>query len=364
MYNIQRNTDMLVSQEQILSDIEKSRNTLQTDKLDMSFGEIMNMYEREEIIINPDFQRLYRWSDYQKTRFIESIIIGIPIPPIFVAEDSQGKWEVVDGLQRLSTIFSFFGILRNLDNCNNWVLGAGDLIQSLDGFKCEDLPMKIQLNIKRSSCRIEIIKWNSEYDLRFELFNRLNTGGSPLTNQEIRNSLYRSISSKFNDFLKELANYPNFISTVDIPNEKVKQLYLEELVLRFMSLYQNRNNVNKSIALHMTDFMKVSVQNKHFNYDLYRTIFKRTFDILQQLGKNIFCSKNHEFSTAIFDTTTIGIAENIHLYANAKPSIIKKKIEEIKSDDVYQKMVRSGGNNSIQRVRKRLEFANTIFGTL
>lgn len=100
---------MTVTQEKILSDIENSRNTLQTDKLDMSFGEIMNMYERDEIIINPDFQRLYRWTDYQKTRFIESVIIGIPIPPIFVAENSQGRWEVVDGLQRLSTIFSFSG---------------------------------------------------------------------------------------------------------------------------------------------------------------------------------------------------------------------------------------------------------------
>ena len=141
---------MTVTQDIILSDIGNSRNTLQTDKLDMSFGEIMNMYERDEIIINPDFQRLYRWTDYQKTRFIESVIIGIPIPPIFVAEDSQGRWEVVDGLQRLSTIFSFFGVLKNMPEKNNWILGAGDMIQTLDGFTCDTLPLKIQLNIKRS----------------------------------------------------------------------------------------------------------------------------------------------------------------------------------------------------------------------
>lgn len=354
----------MVTQEKLLSDIEKSRNTLQTDKLDMSFGEIMNMYEREEIIINPDFQRLYRWSDYQKTRFIESVIIGIPVPPIFVAEDASGKWEVVDGLQRLSTVFSFFGILRNLDSYNNWVLGAGDLIQSLDGFRCAELPLKIQLNIKRASCRIEIIKWNSEYDLRFELFNRLNTGGSPLTNQEIRNSLYRSISSKFNDFLKELASYPKFISVVNISEERIKQLYLEELVLRFMSLYNNRKGVKMSIALHMTSFMREAVQNDEFDYDKYRDIFRKTFDVLSRLGKNLFCSKNDEFSTAIYDTTTIGIAENIKLYEKAEPDIIKKKIEQVKSNDIYQKMVRSGGNNSIQRVKKRLEFAKSIFGDL
>ncbi len=355
---------MPVSQEQILSDIDKSRNTLQTDKLDMSFGEIMNMYLRDEIIINPVFQRLYRWTDYQKTRFIESVIIGIPIPPIFVAEDSSGRWEVVDGLQRLSTIFSFFGILKGMPEANNWILGAGDLIQSLDGFSCETLPLKIQLNIKRASFRIEIIKWNSDYDLRFELFNRLNTGGTPLTNQEIRNSLYRSISSKFNDFLKELARYPNFISVVDIPKEKVDQLYLEELVLRFMSLYRNRSNVKKSIALHMTDFMKDSVVNENFKYEQYSQIFKKTFDILHSVGTGIFNSKNKEFSTAVYDTTTIGIAENIHLYSAKKPIVIREKINEVKSDEIYQKMVRSGGNNSIQRVKKRLEFANTIFGKI
>lgn len=355
---------MAVSQEKILSDIENSRNTLQTDKLDMSFGEIMNMYERDEIIINPDFQRLYRWTDYQKTRFIESVIIGIPIPPIFVAEDSQGRWEVVDGLQRLSTIFSFFGILKNMPEKNNWILGAGDMIQTLDGFTCDTLPLKIQLNIKRSSFRIEIIKWNSQYDLRFELFNRLNTGGTPLTNQEIRNSLYRSISSKFNDYLKELSAYQNFVDVVDIPKEKIDQLYLEELVLRFMSLYRNRQHVSKSIALHMTDFMKQCVEDDNFKYDQYSQIFKKTFDILRSVGTGIFNSSNKEFSTAIYDTTTIGIAENIHLYSEKKPIVIKEKINEVKSDEVYQKMVRSGGNNSVQRVKKRLEFANSIFGKI
>lgn len=355
---------MTVTQDIILSDIGNSRNTLQTDKLDMSFGEIMNMYERDEIIINPDFQRLYRWTDYQKTRFIESVIIGIPIPPIFVAEDSQGRWEVVDGLQRLSTIFSFFGVLKNMPEKNNWILGAGDMIQTLDGFTCDTLPLKIQLNIKRSSFRIEIIKWNSQYDLRFELFNRLNTGGTPLTNQEIRNSLYRSVSSKFNDYLKELSAYQNFVDVVDIPKEKIDQLYLEELVLRFMSLYRNRQHVNKSIALHMTDFMKQCVENDNFKYDQYSQIFKKTFDILRGVGTGIFNSAKREFSTAIYDTTTIGIAENIHLYSEKKPKVIKDKINQVKSDQVYQKMVRSGGNNSVQRVKKRLEFANSIFGKI
>ena len=243
-------------------------------------------------------------------------------------------------------------------------LGAGDMIQSLDGYNVDTLPLKIQLNIKRAVCRVEIIKWNSEYDLRFELFNRLNTGGSPLSNQEIRNSLFRSISSSFNDFLKEMSANKDFINSVHVPDEKVKQLYLEELVLRFMSLYQNRKNVKKSIAQHMTDFMKEAVSNPYFNYKKYHDVFGKTFEILKPLGTGAFNSKNGTFSTAIFDTMVIGIAENIHLYSNVKPKVLIDKLAEVKSDSVYQAMTRSGGNNSVERVKKRLEFAKTIFGTI
>ncbi len=351
------------SEKELMIAIDSSRNTLQTDKLDMSFGEIMNMYENEEIIINPDFQRFYRWSSYQKTRFIESIIIGIPVPPIFVAENDSGRWEVVDGLQRLSTLFSFFGILKHIDeSVNNWKLGRGDLIPELEGFDFRTLPLKIRLNIKRAAFRIEIIKWNSDYDLRFELFNRLNTGGSPLTNQEIRNSLYRSVSAKFNDFLAELAQDTNFLKTVNITDERVKQLYLQELVLRFLSLYNRTHEVKKSIAQHMTDFMKDASGNPKFDYALYSKVFSQTFDILSKVGEGIFQSKNKEFSTAIYDTTTIGIAENLHFYRDIKGSDIKNRIDKLKQDEFYQKITRSGGNNSVQRVKKRLEFAKEVFG--
>ena len=84
--------------------IKDLRNNLTTDRLDMSYGEIINMYQSGDLIISPEFQRLFRWKNFQKTRFIESILLGIPIPPIFVAEDKEGKWELVDGLQRLSTV--------------------------------------------------------------------------------------------------------------------------------------------------------------------------------------------------------------------------------------------------------------------
>ncbi len=96
-------------------EIVDARNEIRTDKLDISFGEIANLYENKELIITPEYQRLFRWQSTQKSRFIESILLGIPTPAIFVAEDESGVWELVDGLQRVSTVLEFMGLLKNAD---------------------------------------------------------------------------------------------------------------------------------------------------------------------------------------------------------------------------------------------------------
>lgn len=246
-------------EEEILS----QKNSLSTDRLDMSFGEIISMYQRNEIVIDPDFQRLFRWSDEQKTNFVESVILGIPIPPIFVAEDEDGRWELVDGLQRISSLLSFFGELRSLPDKNNWTMCEGGLVKSLVGISLDSLPTKFALNIKRSTCRVEIIRWNSDYDMRYELFNRLNTGGTELTAQEIRNCVFRGISSKFNDFMKRISSDPVLVEMIGASDKQVEELYLEEMVLRFSSQYGKKGEqIEHDLHNHMTEFMKATVKEK------------------------------------------------------------------------------------------------------
>ena len=96
-----------------LSDeIQSARKKIVTDGYEMSLGEVINIYKDKELQIDPVFQRLFRWDDERKTRFIESIILGIPFPPIFVYQSDSGVWELIDGLQRLSTILQLTGDLR------------------------------------------------------------------------------------------------------------------------------------------------------------------------------------------------------------------------------------------------------------
>ncbi|QYX32317.1 DUF262 domain-containing protein [Sphaerospermopsis torques-reginae] len=355
--------------EKLTIQIEEQRNLLHTDRLDVSFGEIMGMYERKEIVIKPAFQRYFRWDIEQRTRFIESILLGIPIPPIFVAEDSEGVWELVDGLQRISTVLSFFGVLKSEDEGirknNNWMLTAGEKVESLEGFTYETIPNKFRLNLKRANCRVEILRTNSNYDMRFELFNRLNTGGSPLTTQEIRNCIYRDISPKFNDFLKELAANQDFRTLIDLSNEQYEQLYDEELALRFISLYKNLKKVRTSISQHMTKFMKDALEDEHFDYEGYRKIFTQVFALLQPLGRKIFRQNDGNFATALYDVITIGVAENYDYYKSQPSDVILNKInKEVRTDTILIKFSRRGGNNQKDRIINRLTEAKRIFGNI
>ena len=94
-------------------EIDQKRREIRTDGYAMSIGEWINLYEKGELDIHPEFQRFYRWSEIQKTNLIESILLGIPIPPIFVSQRKDGIWDVVDGVQRLSTIFQLLNGLIN-----------------------------------------------------------------------------------------------------------------------------------------------------------------------------------------------------------------------------------------------------------
>ncbi len=348
-----------IKSEELEKEIKAQKELLSTDKLDFSFGEIINMYERDELIIKPAFQRYFRWDEEQRTRFIESLLLGIPTPPIFVAENDTGVWELVDGLQRVSTVVSFFGYLKgdeSIRNKNYWKLNEGTRLKSLAGFDVNSIPNKFRLYLKRTFCRVEILHWNNNYDMRFELFNRLNTGSLPLSAQEIRNCIYRDISPKFNEFLQTLVKNEHFSKLTALNEEQKERLYDEELVLRFMSLFRQKENIKEGLAQHMSNFMKKSLENEAFDYAFYKEIFNNVFHLLAPLGKEIFRNKQNRFTPTLYDIITIGIAENYDSYSQQNSEAILKKIKTIS----YQE---STGESQKARIIKRLEEATRVFGS-
>ncbi len=96
----------------LVQTLDKVRKDVKTESYSMSIGELIGMYEKDEIILKPEYQRYFRWTHEQKSKLIESVLIGLPLPSFFMAQDEKGSWEVVDGMQRLSTIFDFTGVLK------------------------------------------------------------------------------------------------------------------------------------------------------------------------------------------------------------------------------------------------------------
>lgn len=339
----------------------EARNTLTADRLDMSFGELINMYDSGELIIDPEFQRYFRWEIDQRTRFIESILCGIPVPSLFMAEDKEGKWEVVDGLQRLSTILSFFGKLQGKKSSeNNWQMGPGDIVEELEGKTVNDLPLKFQLNIKRSPVRIEVVKWDSQYDMRYELFNRLNTGGSPLTDQEVRNCIFRGTGNDLSNEIHNLASNQILVSLVSPTERQRAGLYLDELVLRFYALVWSQDPRN-NLGEHLTEYMRAASE-KHELYQGMKELFLKTLEVLAgtKIDK-VFQGANHQFSPSKYDGIMIGIAENIE-QCSKDSAFVAERIQKLDVDAQF-KAATGVGSNYKERVKKRIERAKVIFGS-
>lgn len=360
--------------------ISDERQHIATDRMDFSIGELVNMYEQQELIIHPEYQRLFRWTDTQKTALIESILLGIPIPPIFVAEDENGVWEVVDGLQRLSTLVSFFGKLKpenvktisddenddendddEIVNTNNkWCLEKGDILKSLEGFNVDTLPLKYVLNIKRASLRVEILRGQSRVTMKYELFKRLNSNGTKLTAQEIRNAIYRGIDSSVNKLVEKLSKNTAFVELTTLTKQKKKELYDQELVLRFMAFYDKDTEINNNTAKILDDFMERSVNDSQFDCSMYENIFNKTIILLEELNDTfVFKNANNAFVPAYFEAIMLGVANNIEAYSN-DTVLLSNKIKELKESQEFKQYMGSA-SNSKKRIERRLEIALSIF---
>ena len=295
---------MLLDNLELDEEIKKVRKKYKSDRIDISFGELVNLYKEDELIIRPEYQRYYRWKDEQKTAFIESLIIGIPIPPIFVFEKSDGKWELIDGLQRVTTIISFLGELKkeNLIELthnetkiiNKWQLIKTDFISSWENTSYKDLEPKYQRNLKRATCRVEILKSENEEseNIKYELFKRLNSGGSKLTPQEIRNAIYRS-DNGFNKLLEKILTNKKFKKLVNFTEKEKSEFYDQEVILRVFAYSQyTSENIKNKMELHLDNFMK-EISNKDRNtIEKYEKDIITTIDLLDKLEiKNLFQRK-------------------------------------------------------------------------
>ncbi len=234
----------------LADEIANAQRFVRTDAYQMSIGEIVSMYDNMEIIIDPEFQRLFRWEIGQKSKLIESLLLGIPIPSIFVFEKDNGKWELVDGLQRVSTILEFMGRLRSPDghlqqpsileatkylpSLHNAVWELSEAIPDVQLSDQAALEKAHQLAIRRARIGVEILKRPSDDQTKFELFQRLNAGGTQANPQELRNCVMLMVNGQYFRDVKAAAERPSFNTVTGINEDQIEKQRHMEFAVRFL----------------------------------------------------------------------------------------------------------------------------------
>ncbi len=315
----------------LVDQINKKRKEIKTDGYPVSIGEWVSMYENNELDIHPEFQRFYRWTEGQKTSLIESILLGIPLPAIFVSQRADGVWDVIDGLQRLSTIFQFIGILKdsNGQSLKPLVLQRTKYLPALEGIQWNNekdpnksLIKDLQLVIKRSKISASIVLKESDETAKYDLFQRLNTGGSELSPQEVRNCLLLMTNKPLFDWLKKLPLNESFISTTALSDRPLEEAYDVELALRFILLAQIPEIEIKSVGdvgSYLTEKMINIAQDKKYLKVSAKDLFDKTFVLLDEVlmddsFKRFNNKKNrHEggFLLSLYEVIALGVAYNI-----------------------------------------------------
>lgn len=332
-----------------------------TDGYPMSIGEIINLYENDELIINPNFQRFFRWTKAQKSRLIESILLGIPTPAIFVYQREDGVWELVDGLQRISTILEFAGKLKGSDGkeLEALILGGTKLLPGLEGITWDDdeenplaLPKMLQLAFKRSKMKVEIIQKESDANAKFEVFQRLNTGGTFLSEQEVRNCLLIMLNQPAFMWLEEISQLPEFENCLTLTDRAISERYDMELALKYLSLCKSELG-NKDISDFLTDNIDtLFVQNNIANEE-EKSKFKKLFSILNKATGELSFRRfdngkfQGRFLDSAFEPITIGLNHNLDSYnENDQKDIdlVAKKIQDLWSNPIMLSNVGSGSN--------------------
>ena len=352
--------------EKLKKEIKENQKTISTTEYRMSIGELIHLYKDEEIVINSEFQRLFRWSQHQKSRLIESILIGIPVPSIFFQQRENGIWEVIDGLQRISTILEFVGELKsnNINNQNESIkdgLLRTTLLPSLGGVTYKELDKEIQLVFKRYAINLVILKRESDQDTKYELFDRLNSGGSSLTDQEIRQAIYRHTKRSVLEMIENLAeNNQEFKDLINLSDIKQNLAYDRELVLRFFA-YKNASEkfqeYGNNVKPFLDKYLLEDLDNRCVND--YRKEFESFFQFLNSLNNEKVFSLTKGFSIAKYEAIIIGLANSTENLKkdNETRTAISKKIDEISTQPWFGSIT-SGSSNASKRLKGFLENDN------
>lgn len=319
---------------------------------DMPVDGIVDRLKREDIFI-PPFQREFVWTHTQASRFIESLLIGLPVPGIFMfKEPDSRKLMVVDGQQRLRTLQCFHdGILRGREFS---LLGVSE---EFSGKTYRSLADEDRRDLDDSILHATIFQQDHPGDDRssiYSIFERLNTGGIPLQPQEIRACVYRG---KLNELLSRLAENQHWKRVYGPASVRKKD---EEIILRFFALYYSLEEYERPMKKFLNDFME---NHRDLDDDLsaqFRSRFEGTIATVAEVLESGALRPERNLNVSVADAVLVGLAHRLDHGPIQDPDALRtaheRLLETLRREELY-----TSGTTSKERVRKRIELARTEY---
>ena len=327
-----------------------------------SCADLLRMHKEGQLEIQPEFQRDIVWSPTMQTRLIDSLVKQLPIPSLCISLDYKTQERfVIDGLQRIASAVKFLDkeptkewILSKLEDIDDRISGKSNLtIKS----KYPELFNKVENTV----IPVTVLRCNyakkSHMEYLFTIFHRLNTGGTKLTNQEIRNCIYNGV---FNTFLRDAVKYGNYISLFNVDPDKKDRFANEELVLRFIAFTYNLDNYKGQLSKFLNDFMDTYRKTSDENIIKFRELFFRTIDLIY---KNILDSKPlPKISKATTEALFVGIASNLNNLEKETDTELQKRYMALRKNELFSVDNLKEGLAQKDKVLARINKAKEIFG--
>jgi len=310
---------------------------LYIDKTDRSVSDIQRLINERELNLQPSYQRNYIWQEDKASKFIESLLLGIPIPTIFWSENENNTFEVIDGQQRLTSLDKFLN--------NDLKLKSLETLFELNGKKYNELEEKFQRILKNASLPIVVLKTGSSEEIKYDVFRRINQGSIKLSNQDLRNVIYRGLLI---DFISELSKITDYQDTLlsNFTRAKLNKEH-EEMIIRFLSMdsliVDKEFKIDSTYVGRMNDVMiKFLSENKN-NQEILESIqasfiqaIENTLLVFGNKGfRNIKVYDNNEFEYSRTINKTVAELQMVVLsrfsYDQIEPykELIKQSFEQL-----------------------------------
>jgi uncharacterized protein with ParB-like and HNH nuclease domain len=289
----------------------------------------------------PEYQREFVWKPDRQSKFIESVLLGVPLTPFLVSEDQEGRLEIIDGSQRIRTLIAFHE--------NKLSLRKLSVLKKVNRAKFKDLPRALQNYIKNRDFKFIVVSHKADSSVRKDIFERINTTSERLSDSEIRKGSY---SGPFYDLVLELKDHASFRDICPVSAGKEKRGEYEELILRFFAYIDRYEEFKHDVAIFLNSYLD-DMNKTAFDKNVYLAKFNRMVDFISQNFPLGF--RKEESSKSTPRVRFEAIAVGVHLALQEKYDLTPYDMSWLNSKEFADKTTSDASNNP-GRLTGRVEF--------